>query len=663
MSDNTNYNFLWEDPYQLDQVDLHSPELPVDGNEPLSEPLNFKFGDYLEFPEEESDFQPQAKDEEANTTESRPTQVEFPRIIADIASANPNRLTNDFIGNVNPASVSNMTPSNFLAVDMLPDVPRVPAPFEYPATYRHDVLNSFPDSTYPLHIIDGFGSLSQEVLGALQQGLKRQREHDAEINQLLSSMVDPTNIEPPFNPLLLEQSPAKKRKVAKGKSVAVPVAEDNAWYQEEYALSDAEPEIVNSIQEPAKEPEAPVKPAKVPGKKWIKPNHVTQGKNKRSRNIQSLNPADYYMPLEQQPESWGTPNLAGTVPFHYTEEGELKPHIRLSVAQMKEFIFNHPGHNISGVRHTKHSGLTIWIQSVPSDSAARYPNQNSDKCRFADCPVGSGTIHKGSYRVAFDEQSSDPVTTDPFFNAGHTHLYCLEKFLDFPFICANFNVQPDNRALPEGRNKMAITRDHVEMRRIVKRFVRNAEKAQATAEDQGVAFISSPRTYENTLCYQLTIKHLELEPPNRQNMRNRRPNANSLDKHFNNLDIYVAGNIERRENRTGRYAPGRPSIAPPALTQEKSKKRKPDEDSDSEFEIHEDVIIVDTHQAKSSTAQSTDERPAKKARCRRSTKKIIDDSDSYEDSSDDNNNDSEWHPSKRVPTRKCSRISTRSNSR
>lgn len=640
MSDFTFNQFVnFDDDPNLEHADLRSPVLPTDHEELPQEVEAFNFEEWLNKTEEGM----------SNITQANPTQAELPiPFIADNITVNPQSLNTaftGFTGNVNPypAPAEFPEPSTIFPVFNMEPAEQFPAPFEFSGTYQHDILNKFPSPTYPLHIIDSFGyHLPGHVIDALHQGLKRRREFDDEINQVIAD----SNF---IVPLDLEQPPAKKRQISKGKGIPVSVSNlvasrfvppqdayspedlalsDSGWNEEDLALSDTTEEEPEPKPKPtqAPEPEERVRPKKVPGKKWIKPNLTTQGKNNRTKNIQSFDPSNYYTPLEQPPQSWGTPNLDGVPPFQYTKDGELNPHVKYTVNQIKEFIFNHPGHTISGQRHTKKSGLTLWIQSVPSDSAARYSHQNSDKCRFEDCPVRNGTIHKGHYRVAFDEQSSNPRVTDPFNNAGYVHLFCLEKNLDFPFICANFNVQPDDRVLPEGRNRMAITRDHVEMKRVVQRFVRRAEKHPML--DFGSSF-----NYENTLSYALTIKHLELEPSNRQSVRDSRPNANSIDKHLNNLDLFVAGLALRAERRKGRVpvVDDASSVAGPSTarpTQVRGNKRKADEidsDDDTYFEAEADTIVVDAGESSSAP------KPRVK-RARVSRREIVDDSDSDSDS-------------------------------
>ena len=263
-------------------------------------------------------------------------------------------------------------------------------------------------------------------------------------------------------------------------------------------------------------------------------------KNKRPTNIQNLNPSQFYLPLQETPRSWGTVNPATDEQlFRYTSEGELLPQLEYTVEQITEYLSSHPLHQTRG---TKNSGLILQVQIAPADSSKRYPNKGSGKCRFAACPVTNHTIHKGEFRVAFDEQSHTGYQSDPFHNAGYVHLFCLEKFLDFPQLCKDFNVCPDDRVLPEGKNKMAITRDHASMKAIVDWFIANSQPWN----------VSGRRTndyYQYTLNYALTVEHLQKQPKHLQAIREKRA-GNSIDTHLNNLDVYVAQERVIRERKS-----------------------------------------------------------------------------------------------------------------
>ncbi|KAE9379067.1 hypothetical protein N431DRAFT_326531 [Stipitochalara longipes BDJ] len=263
--------------------------------------------------------------------------------------------------------------------------------------------------------------------------------------------------------------------------------------------------------------------------------------NKRTENINAFNPSEFYSPLESRPASWGSINPdTGDQLFQYTEHGELNPLHSFTVGQIIEYISEHPLHSSRGSRR---SGLKFWVQTVPADSGRRYPDKNSDKCRFADCPDPHRTIRKGEFRIAFDEQSTRGKT-DPFHTAGYVHLYCMEKFLDFPQICKDFNVLPDTRALREGKNRMAINRDHESMPAIVQEFIGYSKPWSHF----GMKGQRPEEYYEYTLSSVLTDEHLAKQPRHLSKIRELR-GGNHLDIHRNNLDIRVANASKLKTNK------------------------------------------------------------------------------------------------------------------
>jgi hypothetical protein len=257
---------------------------------------------------------------------------------------------------------------------------------------------------------------------------------------------------------------------------------------------------------------------------------------KRQANIENIDPSKHYQKLSEVPRSWDPRNGSGMLTFQYNEYGELSTNDKFSPGQILEYLYEHPLHyNGNGHYDIENTRLILWIQVTPADSGRRYPYKNSDKCRFADCPIPQNSIRKGFFRVAFDEHTALGRQIDPYHCAGFVHLFCLEKFCDFPRICRDLIVLPDQRILPEGRNKMAVTRDHEEMVEVARTFIQSSQKMM-------------PWDYEQTLCFQLTSKHLELEPTVRVTTRNNR-GGNHIGLHKGDLDKFVAGEILKLEQK------------------------------------------------------------------------------------------------------------------
>lgn len=265
-----------------------------------------------------------------------------------------------------------------------------------------------------------------------------------------------------------------------------------------------------------------------------------ESKNRRPENIASFDPSRFYQPLPVAPASWGSGDPLTQQPiFQYTKHGELAVGREYNTDQLCEYLFASPYHgqalfngDVSGLR--ERSNLQIWIQNPPADSSKRYPEKCSDKCRWTECPVKDHTIHKGFYRVAFDELSknwsSRGVHLDPFHNAGYIHLFCLEKMIDFPQWSKLLNIFPDTRELPEGKNKMAVTRDHKPMEDICNSYIR-----------ESVPFgIEKPEGwYQHSLCHALTeyqIAHY----PNRVIAQMAERGGNNMTVHRGDCDLYAA---------------------------------------------------------------------------------------------------------------------------
>jgi hypothetical protein len=276
-------------------------------------------------------------------------------------------------------------------------------------------------------------------------------------------------------------------------------------------------------------------------------------KNKRPLNIAKFDPSKYYDPIPWVPTTWTSSSLGFT--FRYTAQGELDPRTKLTPDELNEYLVYHPLHTIfSPQPDTKNSGLTLWIQNIPADAGNRYPTTNSSKCRFANCPVPNNTIRKGEFRIALDEWACSLVheKLDPYHNAGYVHLFCLEKYFDFPALCKKYNVLGDNREFAEGRNKMAIIRDYPSMLDIVTKYIANSKSWEGEKPEDW---------YEHSLSLALTKEHLRRQPIKRQGVREKR-DGNSIDRHLNNLDVMVARTEEIKEaKRVGtRVVGGEPMI-------------------------------------------------------------------------------------------------------
>lgn len=146
-----------------------------------------------------------------------------------------------------------------------------------------------------------------------------------------------------------------------------------------------------------------------------------------------------YTPLKQAPKTWDI--------FEYTKDGELDPSRLFSPEEIKRYLFDHPLHQ--GHRDLKESQLKLRVHKTPASSAKRFPN--GLRCRFKDCPMR--TINQGQLLVVADELSVQYPDHDFFLNAAYFHLYCIERFLDFPEISARLNVSAEGRNARKEENR------------------------------------------------------------------------------------------------------------------------------------------------------------------------------------------------------------------
>lgn len=172
-------------------------------------------------------------------------------------------------------------------------------------------------------------------------------------------------------------------------------------------------------------------PSAPPPKRKGRESHLNEAVTRNPRY--TPNPA--YTPLPSPPESWSI--------FAYTLSGELSPSTLYTPSEISHYLLSHPH---------PHS-LQLRIHRNPPASRHRYPTLVSHRCRFSTCPTPNNTINQGHCCVAFDELSSTRGEDhDPFLNAAYVHLYCLERFTDFPLLCSQLNIGADKRCLPKEAN-------------------------------------------------------------------------------------------------------------------------------------------------------------------------------------------------------------------
>ena len=238
-----------------------------------------------------------------------------------------------------------------------------------------------------------------------------------------------------------------------------------------------------------------------------------------------------YTPLKQAPNTWDI--------FEYTKDGELDPSRLYSPEEINRFFFTHPLHH--GHPNLKESQLRLRIHKTPASSAKRFPHGLS--CRFKDCPMR--TINQGQLLVVADELSVQYPDHDFFLNAAYFHLYCIERFLDFPEICAKLNVSAEGRDARKElkrQNRFCLALD--EEKRVIQDYVEACANQSSTSQftsdrrqigaNPWVAHLPRPTNewlpshdqpslpYKGTLSHQLVLTKLHYGGRGRINLRRTR---------------------------------------------------------------------------------------------------------------------------------------------
>lgn len=157
-----------------------------------------------------------------------------------------------------------------------------------------------------------------------------------------------------------------------------------------------------------------------------------------------------YKPLDIAPASWDI--------FSYNRFGELEPGRTYSALEIMRYLYTNPKHHVGDTYSPKLGGLTLWIQRTPPDSSLAHGHPEAGLCRFEDCEHNN-VIKAGDVRVAFDELTKRIQNLNPQHNAGYVHLSCIEKKMNFPMLCKDLDIKPEDRVLPlepAHRNEMMM---------------------------------------------------------------------------------------------------------------------------------------------------------------------------------------------------------------
>lgn len=282
----------------------------------------------------------------------------------------------------------------------------------------------------------------------------------------------------------------------------------------------------------------PEKPRRDSKKNWIRTNSNTQGKSSRTgkiNNYRSIRDGGY-LTQTLHPTLDGRWHSQEGTNFTYNVYGELQQ-LTFTGYEIQQFLSQHP------------TGVTLWIQKTPADSARRYATKYSSKCRFADCPAKDfgRSITVGHIRVAFDEQwGIYGAERDPFCVAGYVHLYCLERFCDFAAICALCDVRAENRVLyREPRGVFSASLGKTQEFSLAMQFVADCKQGclASTWPDYPSHFWMDPENeYTATLCYSMTnAKNRSAQNSRKNQLRSRGLKESNLYVNVGDIEVQTRG--------------------------------------------------------------------------------------------------------------------------
>ncbi|KAJ4373179.1 hypothetical protein N0V83_003471 [Neocucurbitaria cava] len=245
------------------------------------------------------------------------------------------------------------------------------------------------------------------------------------------------------------------------------------------------------------------KPKKCEEKSWVRVNNTTKGETTRTARINHF--TDEGPKYKVKPLPVGDWEF-GKFKFEYTHHNGMDEFKKrtMTARQIHEYISEFPG------------DLRIWIQVTPGDSARRYASKSHSECIFEQCPnrqwANKGTIEVGTYRVAFDEKHKTygKGVVDPFDCVAYAHLYCIERFLDFDYVCQVVDVKVDARGEmakePKGEAAFTFSGKHLAEKAIAEKFVKAAKADQLRRTPEFFAYPNhtdykkgEPKPHDQTL--------------------------------------------------------------------------------------------------------------------------------------------------------------------
>ncbi|KAF2034005.1 hypothetical protein EK21DRAFT_57276 [Setomelanomma holmii] len=262
-------------------------------------------------------------------------------------------------------------------------------------------------------------------------------------------------------------------------------------------------------------PHAPLKtgerPQKCEDKPWVRTNNITVGNTRSARINEEMKEIPKYKCKDLPHGNWSSRKFTFEYsnPSGHLDEFKKK---KMPARQIFEYIIDFPSDE-----------LRLWIQKSPADVARRYGSPGHNKCLFEQCPKhawgDNGTIDVGHYRVAFDEKfkAFGNKTVDPFDCPGFVHLYCLERFCDFEYICQNVDIEVDIRVYlprePKKKNAANWTFSGQPELEVAQYFLKACKKNQLRETQLFANYpvhtsSQAPKDYSSTLCRAMTDQNI-----------------------------------------------------------------------------------------------------------------------------------------------------------